>query len=832
MSTPMMQQYLAIKKVHPDCFLFFRLGDFYELFFKDAILASKILDIVLTKRGKDEQGDDIAMCGVPVQSYEYYLEKLVKQGHKVAICEQMESPEEAKKRGTSAIVRREVVRIVTPGTILEEGILDPINSNYLCAICIYKEEVSIASIDISTGKFFYITVGIAALEHEIARLDPSEIIVSDKFFEQAQYRELIKDFEAKITTRSHITFSYNRAIAKLKKIFNYNIEHDLAAWNNAEVIAVGVLLEYLEHTQKSFLPQIDLPKSLTMNEFVSIDKNTFTNLEVFPATNIKNSLFKLLNSTKTSMGGRLLRNYLSMPLKSPEAIEARLDTVEFFSSHKQFSSAISSLLANFPDMERLLAKLRFNKATIKDLLKLKQGFEVIILIINEYYQYNLSVPKLLYTQILALNNFDKEYGVLKSALREEAITENSSTQFINYGFCLELDNYYNLLQNVQTQITEMRDKYRAQTGINNLKIESNNMIGYYIEVTASNSNKIPKEIFKPRQSLTSCVRFTTDELNKLSENIASCNDKIKSLETQIFNDLCQELLKSSEKILLSSQAIAIMDLAISFAANAEKYGYTRPKVNNSERIVIENGRHPVIETKLREEFVQNNLYMDKNCNTWLITGPNMAGKSTFLRQSALIILMAQIGSFVPADNSEIGVVDKIFSRVGASDDITKGLSTFMMEMTEAAAILNNASSRSFLIIDEIGRGTATYDGLSIAWSILEYIHNEIKARTLFATHYLELAELEETLPRMQCYTPEIIEWSDKVIFKHRMIKGRAKRSYGIHVASMAGLPKTVLNRAKELLLNFETQNSALNNNEKIDNTQDEAQVLLHMQQAT
>lgn len=822
MSTPMMQQYLAIKKVYPDCLLFYRLGDFYELFFEDAVVASKVLDIVLTKRGKDEKGENIAMCGVPVQSYEYYLEKLVKSGYKVAICEQMESPEEAKKRGASAIVRREVVREITPGTILED-FLDPLNRNYLCAICIHKEEASIAAIDISTGEFFYMTIGIAVLEHEIARLDPSEIIVSDKFFEQAQYRELLKDFEAKITTRSHVIFSYNRAIAKLKNIFNYNIEHNLATWKNAEVIAVGVLLEYLEHTQKSFLPKIDLPKSLQMCEFVSIDKNTFASLEVFSNTNTKNSLFKLLNNTKTSMGGRLLRHYLSMPLKDPGAIEARLEMVEFFSSQKIFANNISSLLANFPDMERLLAKLRFNKATSKDLLKLKQGFEVIISITNEYYKHNLSLPKLLYTQLLALSNFDGEYEMLKNSLCDEAILENNSTQFIKYGFSSDLDHYYNLLQNVHAKVTEMRNKYRDQTGINNLKVESNNMIGYYVEVTSSNSHKLSKEMFKPRQSLTSCARFTTEELDNLSNDIASCNDKIKALEAQIFSNLCQELLKSYEKILLSSQAISVMDLAITFAANAAKYNYTRPKVNNSEQIIIENGRHPVIEIKLREEFIQNSLYMDQNCNTWLITGPNMAGKSTFLRQSALIILMAQIGSFVPADRTSIGVVDKIFSRVGASDDISKGLSTFMMEMTETAAILNNATAKSFLIIDEIGRGTATYDGLSIAWSILEYIHNELKARTLFATHYLELAELEGTLPRMQCYTPEIIEWSDKVIFKHRMIKGRAKRSYGIHVASMAGLPKEVLSRAKELLSHFETAKVASNNNDEINTEKYEAQ---------
>lgn len=880
--TPMMQQYTIIKDAHRDLLLFYRMGDFYELFFDDAVIASKILDIVLTKRGKYDGDNDIPMCGVPVHASESYLNKLIKCGYGVAICEQMETPEEAKKRGNKSVVRREVIRIVSPGTILEDTLLDAKEQNYLCCIhrfqnkiqnqnksqnqaliqdqqdqdqqnkdldnIQYKYQFALSWVDITIGDFFVEILDEASLETELSRLKPKEIIVSDKLmYDNEEFHNKLKYVtnNAHITIRANSMFDVYRAESRIKNFYNVSFLEGIGSFSNNEVIAAGVLLEYLAHTQKNNIPKLKYLIKNNYAKFMSIDNSTRRSLEI--DKNIKgdngNSLLKVLDKTNTSCGARLLALSVTSPLISVDAINARLDNVEYMYGQKELRMILINKLKQFHDIERILAKITSMRATPNDLAMMRNSMIISLQILEIFYNHNNKhinkIPNGMFSIIRQIGGFDEALTELKIALnieiyssveknpmendiRNSNYSTNSSNKnykrnFIRSRYNASLDQLYDLKYNSDLQIENLRNKYRNISGVVGLKIIKNNILGYFIEVTPSHADKMNNAIFIHRQSLGAAIRYTTEELNKLEVEISMCDEKIKQMENDIFEKLCNKVTQYIDYINMTAQSVANIDVIISLATVAEYNNYIRPIIDDSCDFEIIDGRHPIVEDGAK--MVQNNgfpanfknsnlnsvkTFIKNSCNMnehtlWLITGPNMAGKSTFLRQNALIIIMAQIGSFVPAKYAKIGIVDKLFSRIGASDNIVQGQSTFMVEMLETANIVNNATNKSFLILDEIGRGTSTYDGLAIAWSVVESLHNDIKARTLFATHYHELCALDEVLAKLGCYTMHIEDVDGKIIFMHNIIKGRADKSYGIHVADIAGVPKHIVCRAYEIL---------------------------------
>ena len=794
--TPMMAQYMQIKQEHMDYLLFYRMGDFYELFFDDAVIAADVLDIVLTKRGKHENAD-IPMCGVPYHSHENYLHKLIKAGHKVAICEQMESPDEAKKRGGyKAVVKREVVRIITPGTIVEENLLNPKSNNYMAIVAFEKGEIGIAYVDISTGQIFTSKSSQKNLHNDLNAFNPSEILVSDK------YQDFIREYKgAFITNRPDSIFNYARAEARLKNFYNIKSLSSMGGISPAEITSLGVMLEYLNHTQKEILPLLGMPKKVHNLNFMAMDRSTMQNLELFESTrgDKKHSLFAVIDKTKTATGARLLNTYLAKPLASKEAIANRQDAVQFLIDCPSFLAEISDTISFFPDIERSLARVCTDKGRLKDLGAIRDGIKIASIISEKLLFSDIELPSNLKICANQITNFGDLSNLLSSALVDELPVNLADGHFIKKGFSEELDNQYEIAHNSSEYIIRLRDKYREETGINNLKISQNNVIGYFVDVTPSHAEKINTEVFKHKQTLASSVRYTTAELMELEAKINECSYNLKVLENNIFRQLCENIIAMHELIGSAAQSIASIDVYISFANLAKQNNFCRPKIHVDETLEIEGGRHPCVEQFTNEEFIKNDCNQDSLSRTLLITGPNMGGKSTYLRQNALIIILAQMGSFVPADSASIGVVDAIYSRIGASDDISSGQSTFMVEMLETATIINSATSRSFVILDEIGRGTATYDGLSIAWAILEDIVSRIKCRALFATHYHELTDLESKLEGLKCLKVEVKEYNGKLYFLHKVAAGKADRSYGVHVAELAGIPKNVTARASNIL---------------------------------
>jgi len=799
--TPMMQQYLQIKSEHRDYLLFYRMGDFYELFFDDAEVASQILDIVLTKRGK-HQDQDIPMCGVPAHSSEYYLDKLILAGYKVAVCEQLERPEEAKKRGYKSVVRREVTRIITSGTIVEEHLLESRRSNFLASISALDGKFAIAWIEITTGDFFVTLTSQATLIIDLARLLPKEIIIADKLYRDPKITDLLLEFQRIITTRAAIVFDQSRCHSRLLNFYKLKSLDGLGAFTPVEISAAGALVEYLEHTHKSNLPRLNKPKKLGSSSFIAIDASTRRNLEIECSTsgNKKASLLGVIDCTKTPVGSRLLALHISAPLCNPEIINRRLDSVEFFMNNSEMRTQMRTILPGFPDMERALSRIFIRKGSPRDLGLLRDGMALALQIAQTLHNSALELPQLLRMNLKQIGNFFDVLDTLTAALKQEVPPQIKEGGFIKMGYEPRLDALYDIKLNSRERTEALRDKYRIATGTTTLKISVNNVIGYFIDITPGQASKIKDDgFFIHKQTLGSSIRYTTLELKTLEEEILSCDQKIAQIELDIFEELCSKVIGIAEHLSQTAQGIAGIDVASSLAHLALERNYCRARVDDSANFCIEGGRHPIVEHSLKDLFIANSCNFSASEYLWLVTGPNMAGKSTFLRQNALICILAQAGSYVPARAAHIGVVDKLFSRIGAGDDISRGQSTFMVEMVETAAILNNATQRSLVILDEIGRGTATYDGLSIAWAVIENLHNTVKCRTLFATHYHELTDLEPVLPALACYTVEVKEWDGKVIFMHKIIPGKADRSYGVHVAELAGLPESVTIRAGELL---------------------------------
>lgn len=802
--TPMMQQYLATKAQYSDCLLFYRMGDFYELFFQDAVDAAEILDIALTKRGT-HNGEPIAMCGVPERAYEQYLHKLIESGRRVAICEQMEKPEEAKKRGYKAVVRREVVRIITPGTIIEESLLDARNANYLASLVKIGGDLALAWIDISTGEFSASMTSVNALASDLSRLAPKEILLADKLFIDSELSNILREHRAALTPHAANIFDFIRTENRLKTFFGLAQLDGLGEFTKAEIAACGSLIEYVELTQKGSLPRLETPTRFQTNHFMAIDAATRRNLEISVtlAGSKKGSLLSVIDLTITGCGARLLNNYISAPLTNAEAISNRHDMVQFFLENYAVRANLREILKRIPDIERALSRVCMGKAGPRDLASIRNGLAE-SLILSEILEYSgIELPSGIISYLSGLGSHDVLVAKLREALREEvSVSLARDGGYIADGYHSKLDEMRALRDNGQSKIVDLREKYRAETGVNALKITHNNVLGFFVEVTPLHSGKITDEKFIHRQTLANAVRYTTLELRQLESDILNARENALRLEMMLFEELVEDIKKSAETIYLAAQSIAGIDAMSALAEVAAERRYIRPYVDDSQNFSIKGGRHPVVEAGLGEtdgKFIKNDADISASQKLWLLTGPNMAGKSTFLRQNALIAILAQIGSFVPADYAHIGIVDKVFSRVGASDDLARGRSTFMVEMVETASILNNSTNKSLVILDEIGRGTATHDGLSIAWAVVEYLHNICRCRALFATHYHELTSLKEQLPSLACHTMKVKEWQGKVIFMHEVIKGAADRSYGIHVAELAGLPAAVTKRARKIL---------------------------------
>jgi DNA mismatch repair protein MutS len=797
----MMQQYWAIKYQYDQCLLFYRMGDFYELFYDDAVVAAGVLGIALTKRGKNE-GEDIPMCGVPFHAYEHYLAKLIQHGYKVAICEQMESPEEAKKRGAKGPLQRDVVRVVTQGTLTEETLLPPKKSNYLVALSpVLKNQIGVAVVEFSTGRFILEQTSLPHLNTTLARLDPAEILLPDTLHGLTSLQDLWQVWKRKLTPMPQARFDTNNAHRRLCEFFNLTALDVLGPLTDVLIQAAGAALDYVYLTQKQTVQHLQRPLVLEDQGFLKIDAATRRSLELLQTQNggYEGSLLASIDTTVTSAGARLLAQWLAAPLLDPDQINERLNQVAYGIETPLVCKEMRTLLCQCPDLERSLSRLFVGRGGPRDMGALRKGL-IQTAELETLFQHH-HVP--FQNWVTPLQGLNTLRDLLTRALQDELPHLARDGNFIRQGFHEGLDAARLLRDNSQQLIQNLQEKYVDETGIPTLKIRHNGVIGYHIDVTPSYAQKIPTH-FIHRQTLASSLRYTTPELNELANAIEHAAAEAFAQELAIFQDLLQAIQEERETLNTLCHALAQLDVLSALSHLAEERKYCRPVLHTSTHIMIEQGRHPVVETFLAPHaFVSNNCLMGENVRISLLTGPNMAGKSTYLRQNALIIIMAQMGSFVPANKAHIGLVDKIFSRVGASDDLASGRSTFMVEMVETAAILHQATEKSFVILDEIGRGTATYDGLALAFSVTEYLYTHVKCRTLFATHYHELTQLTKDFKKLQCLTMRIQEWEGKVIFLHQVTDGQADKSYGIHVAELAGLPRVVIERAYDILEMFE-----------------------------
>lgn len=827
--TPMMAQYFQIKNAHKDYLLFYRMGDFYELFFEDAIVASKALDITLTKRGKHEE-QDIPMCGVPFHAYESYLAKLIRQGFKVAICEQVEDPKEAKKRGAKSVVKREVIRLVTAGTLTEDHLLDSKKNNFLLAIAKYNDVMGIAWVDVSTGDFFTQDIRLkdkneaVVLSTVLARLNPVEILVSDNFLQNPKIFSVLNDYREQLTVMPQARFNFENAQKRMLTVYEVHSLEVFGAFSKPEIIAAGILLDYIENTQKGRIPRIEKPTKLHENNVIEIDGSTRRSLELTESlTGDKAScLFGVIDRTITGAGGRLLNNRVANPLLDIREINNRLDIIEFFMDNNTVREDFRELLRSCPDIERAVSRISLGRGGPRDLAAIAQGLNVVPQVKNLLANFGQAMGAQMIKEMPpAIKDILERLGYhsdlvenLMNALDEDLPLLARDGGFIKTGYYPPLDEIKYLKNDSHKLLADLQMRYANETGIPQLKIKYNNVIGYFIETPSKfASEMLENKMFIHRQSVLNAIRFTTVELTELENKIRGAEDKALAMEIELFNKMIEDVIRLSEDISKTAKALAELDVAAALADLALEKNYVRPLVDNSLVFDIKEGRHPVVEASINKDhsgaFVGNDCNLSEdNGKIWLLTGPNMAGKSTFLRQNAIIAIMAQMGCFVPARAAHIGVIDKIFSRVGASDDLAKGRSTFMVEMVETASILNQADERSFVILDEIGRGTATYDGLSIAWSVVEHLHDVNKCRALFATHYHELTLLNSKLKNMTLHCMKIKEFNDEVIFLHEVIDGAADRSYGIHVAKLAGLPKLVVKRAAQVLDSLENSDKS------------------------
>jgi len=813
--TPMMSQYLNIKAAHPDCLLFYRMGDFYELFFSDAEQASAALDITLTKRGKIG-GQDIPMAGVPVHASELYLSRLIKKSFKVAVCEQTENPREAKKRGAKAVVRREVKRLVTPGTITEENLLNPRSNNYLVALGRAQKNLSLAVAEMSTGEFFILPTKAGRLDADLARLQPGELLVPDDLMLDSEYAAGLFDWRSVISPLDKTHFDSAAGTRQLQQLFDVSTLDGFAAFTRADLAAAGALVGYLDDTQKGNLPRLFAPKRLSVDGTMMIDAATRRSLElvITQTGDPAGSLLATIDRTVTGAGARLLARRLSAPLTDPVRINERLDCVDHLHARPSLRADIRATLKSAPDMERALGRISLGRAGPRDITAIRAGLKAAAAM-----QTLLSGPEGVLEEVpMLLEDAHQDLGdhralieELERAIVDEPPLITRDGGYIAPNYNAVLDEFRTLKDHSRQLIAQLEGDYQRLTGISSLKIKHNNVLGYHVDLSAKHGEKLMtpplNESFIHRQTLANAVRFSSAELSKLAGKISESGDRALALEAELFLELTGLTLKSAPTISLAAEALAMLDVAAAFASLAEDERHVRPEVDDSVNFNIIGGRHPVVEAALQRAdnspFVANDCALSNDDRLWLITGPNMAGKSTFLRQNALIAVMAQIGAFVPATSAQIGVVDRLFSRVGASDDLAHGRSTFMVEMVETAAILNQAGPRSLVILDEIGRGTATYDGLSIAWAAVENLHNINQSRALFATHYHELTALKETLEAVSLQSMKVREWKGEVVFLHEVGPGAADRSYGIQVAKLAGLPNAVVRRARQVLDHLE-----------------------------
>jgi DNA mismatch repair protein MutS len=823
--TPMMEQYSEIKVANPDCLLFYRMGDFYELFFEDAEVASRTLGIVLTKRGK-HLGNDIPMCGVPVERADEYLHRLIAGGHRVAVCEQLEDPALARKRGSKSVVRRDVVRLVTPGTLTEDSLLEATRNNYLVALARSRasageDRFALAWIDMSTGEFRVAECDRGALAAEIARIEPGEIIVSDALYADAPLTPLLRALPA-LTPVTRDVFDGATAERRLASFFGVATTASFGTFSRLELAAAAAVVTYVERTQIGKRPPLSLPARQAAGTTLAIDQATRGNLELMHTLSgeRRGSLLAAIDRTLTAAGSRLLAQRLAAPLTGPAEIAHRLDAVAAFVADSGARNDFRALLKTAPDLARALTRIVVGRGGPRDLAAIRDG----IFAAGEFASRLAALAERARDLAQAAEGLSRAEAALAAeldkALADELPAWRRDGGFVRAGYAPALDEARALRDESRRIIAGLQVRYAEATGIRALKIRHNNVLGYFVDVSAQHGDKLMgaplSATFIHRQTTAGQVRFTTTELGDLEAEIANAADRALALELEIFDRLANAVAAASASIKEAANAIAAVDVTCALAALAVERDYVRPEVDDSLAFAITGGRHPVVEQMLAANggpFIANDCDLSPPApanagRIWVVTGPNMAGKSTFLRQNALIAILAQMGSFVPARSAHIGVVDRLFSRVGAADDLARGHSTFMVEMVETSAILNQAGEGALVILDEIGRGTATFDGLSIAWATIEHLHDSNRCRALFATHFHEMTALAMKLPRLHNATMRVKEWQGDVVFLHEVVAGAADRSYGIQVAQLAGLPPSVIERAKVVLAQIEAEDRA------------------------
>ena len=799
--TPLMEQYLKIKADYQDTVLLYRMGDFYETFYDDAKIISKELGIALTKRAHGKSAD-VPLAGFPYHALDNYLYKLVQAGHRVAICEQVEDPKLAK-----GVVKREVIEVVTPGATLSEKLLDHKSNNFLAALHFSEDNIGLALSDISTGEFYTSVIKLDQLVEQLLAFQPKEILIAGS--QSEEFSAFISNHLPAISTKREdwmFHFDYSHDL-----LLNHFQVHSLKGFGvdslPEAICAAGAVINYLQENYKSSLDHIRKLQVINLSEYMILDEATRRNLEIknpLRENTDGKTLMDVIDFTKTAMGGRLLRKWINQPLRIEKEINMRLDLVEELYLNEDLQSEIKDVLKNCPDMERLIGKVATGRANGRDLIFLKNSIKIIPELKELIIKSKLPGLK---TVADKLQEMEKIVNLIEEAIVDDPPLTLMEGGLIKRKHSKELDKLFEIAHHGKEWLVSQQDKERKRTGISTLKINYNKVFGYYIEVTKTNLDKIPEEYIR-KQTLVNAERFITPELKEMEEEILSAEDKMNSMEYEIFQKIRDKVAAETDKIQSNSNLIAFLDCLSSFSGVANDNEYVRPQLSDETVLHLKKSRHPVVEKFMQpgEEFVPNDVSLNPDDEQiWIITGPNMAGKSTFLRQVGLIVFMAQIGSFVPAESAQIGLVDRIFTRVGASDNLARGESTFLVEMNETANILNNATDHSLVLLDEIGRGTSTFDGLSIAWAVSEYLHNEktIQAKTLFATHYHELTELALLYPKIKNYNVTVEEWDNKIIFLRKIIPGGTDNSYGIHVAQMAGLPRTVIERAREILNNLE-----------------------------
>ncbi len=800
-STPLMEQYLQIKAKHRDKILLYRMGDFYETFYDDAKLIAGILGIALTRRAHGKSAD-VPLAGFPYHALDNYLHKLVQAGHRVAICEQVEDPRQAQ-----GIVKRDVIEVVTPGATLSDKLLNHKNNNFLAAIFLDNAEAGMAFADVSTGEFYLCELGENQIRTQLASFNPKELLIRKSQIDQL--RRLCDNLDKYLLTkRDEWIFTADYAVDVLQEHFHV---HSLKGFgldkSHKSIIAAGVILNYLRENYQSSLDHLRQIRVLNLSDYMMLDEATRRNLEIRNTLreNIGgNTLLDVLDQTQTAMGARLLRQWINQPLRSRKKIEQRHDVITELADHPDLLRQLQSILAEIGDTERLIGKIATGKANARDIVSLKQALlripELSALIKS-------SKRKSLLNQFDKLSPLPDLTGLIDRAIVDNPPLTITEGGMIKKGYNADLDELNQMTHHGKEWIAKLQERERQRTGIPSLKINYNKVFGYYIEISKIHLAKIPNDYIR-KQTLVNAERFITPELKEREEKILGAEERLKAMEYELLQEIREKIASRTEDIQKNSELIAKLDCLCSLTGVALSNKYVRPVITDKKNLKIRNGRHPVVERFMKpgEEFVPNDLLLDpEKEQIWIITGPNMAGKSTFLRQVGLVIFMAQIGSFVPADEAEIGIVDRIFTRVGASDNLASGESTFLVEMNETANILHNASDRSLVLLDEIGRGTSTFDGLAIAWAVAEYLNNDknIRAKTLFATHYHELTELSVLYPRIKNYNIAVEELDREIIFLRKIVSGGSDNSYGIHVAQMAGLPAEVIERAREILANLE-----------------------------